>query len=247
MDILSEEEQWEALKRWFRQNGGFLVGVIVLSLLAVGGWRWWQSHTVGQAEAASNAYDTILQTFDAGKVEEALTQVEALRKDHPKSGYVLLADLAAVRVQVSRDELDKAEARLKQILSRPIDTQVKSLVELRLARVQSALGRHDQALATLGTADRGAHQSAFAEVRGDVTLVKGDKAGALREYEAARKILTAEDVAAGINEMLDLKISDLKAELPVAAATSPAPAASAPVVPAASAPVAPASAAASTK
>ncbi len=39
---------------------------------------------------------------------------------------------------------------------------------------------------TLGTADQGAFEGRFAEVRGDAYFAKGDKAAALREYRAAR-------------------------------------------------------------
>ena len=73
-------------------------------------------------------------------------------------------------------------------------------------------GQYDKALATLGTADMGRHQSAYLEARGDVLLAKGDQQGALAAYEAARKLLPESQAAvSGVGELLDLKISDLRA------------------------------------
>ena len=60
------------------------------------------------------------------------------------------------------------------------------MARLRLARVQVAQNHPDAALSTLGTADQGAFEGRFAEVRGDAYFAKGDKAAALREYRAAR-------------------------------------------------------------
>jgi len=238
VDLLSEEEQWENMRAWMRKNGAFLVGVVALSLLAVAGWRWWQGRVETSAVNANLAYEKILQSFDANQNDAALSQIEALRRDYPKSAYVTTADLAAVRVFVSRNELDKAEPRLKSVLDTTRDEQLKPIVRLRLARVQSALGRNDDALATLGTASQGAHEPAYAEARGDIRLAKGDKAGALREYEAARAALPAEGRGTGVDVLLDLKINDLRSEgVTVAAPTAAAPAAAAP----AATPAAPAS------
>lgn len=210
MDLLSEEEQTERLREWFRKNGAFMIGTVLAVLLALGGWRWWQGRAESGALEANAAYERILGTFDAGEIEPALSQIEALRESHPKSSYLTAADLAAVKVFVSRGEMDKAEARLKSVLGSLKDDKLRPIVTLRLARVQSALGRNDDALATLGTTDQGAFEAAFAEARGDVRLAKGDRDGALREYEAARTLMGPNASGAGVEVLLDLKISDLR-------------------------------------
>lgn len=212
MELLSEEEQWESLKRWLRENVPFILGLVAVGLLAMFGWRWWQGHTNTDALEASAQYQRILTTFDSGKVEDALSQVEALRTQHPKSGYVSSADLAAAKVFVLNNELDKAVQRLERVLKETPDEQLKPIAQLRLVRVQTAQGQYDKALATLGTQDRGRHQPAFLEARGDVLLAKGDSAGALAAYEAAKKALPESQAqVSGVGELLDLKINDLRA------------------------------------
>lgn len=225
MELLSEEEQWESLKRWLRENVPFILGLVALGLLGMFGWRWWQGHETTGALEASAQYQRILTTFDSGKVDDALSQVEALRKQHPKSGYVSTADLAAAKIFVINNDLEKAVQRLERVMNETPDEQLKPIARLRLVRVLTAQGQYDKALATLGTEDRGRHQPAYLEARGDVLLAKGDSAGALAAYESAKKALPESQAdVSGVGELLDLKINDLRAAAATATKTTEAPA-----------------------
>jgi predicted negative regulator of RcsB-dependent stress response len=94
------------------------------------------------------------------------------------------------------------------------------VARLRLARVQIAQQKSDDALATLNGVQPGAFGPRFHEVRGDADLAKGDKAGALAEYRAAR----AMDMGGGRDAtLLDLKISDLVADSAPLPASAKAP------------------------
>jgi predicted negative regulator of RcsB-dependent stress response len=226
VDLLSEEEQWEALKRWIRTNGPSVAAMVIAMLAAYFGWQWWQARDNQKALAANVAYDQILLTFDANKIDAALAQIESLRKQHPGSAYVTAADLAAARVFVARNELDNAAQRLQRVTNGTPDQQLRPIARLRLARVQSAQGKFDEALATLAAAGGTVHQAAYTETRGDILMAKGDRAGALKEYAVARQQLPQEDQGvAGVSELLDLKIDDLRASasaaVPVAATAAP--------------------------
>ena len=124
------------------------------------------------------------------------------------------ATLIAARVQVEANELDKAAASLKSVMDTATDEELKMVARMRLARVQSAQGKYDDALATLKVDDTGEFAPRFADTRGDVLLAKGDRAGALREYLAAR---TGENKGRVDTELLDLKIRDLGGTPPASA------------------------------
>lgn len=223
MELLSEEEQWERLKQWLRANVPSVLVLVALMLLAWFGWQWWKSRGDNEAIAAGVAYEKILATFDENKPAEALAQIEALRTEYPKSPYVGAADLMSVRVFVATNQLDKAIAALQRVATTATDEKLRPIAQLRLARVEAAQGKYDVALATLGTANLGVHEAARLEIRGDVLYAKGDHAGALKEYEAARVLLAA-DGDTGVAELLDLKIADLKSATPGTTAAAPAPA-----------------------
>jgi predicted negative regulator of RcsB-dependent stress response len=224
VELRSEEEQWESLKRWLRENVPFILGLVAVGLIVIFGWRWWQGHSDEEALEANVAYDQILLTLDSGKVEEGLAQLETLRKEHPKSGYVSAGDLAAAKVYVMANDLDKAVQRLERVMKESRDEQLRPIAQLRLARVLTAQGQYDKALSTLGAPPTGPHQSAFHEARGDVLFAKGDRAAALAEYEAAKNALPEAHAGVnGVGELLDLKINDLRAGGVATAAAAPAP------------------------
>lgn len=220
MDLLSEEEQWERLKAWLRTNGPSILGLTALMLIGWFGWKWWQGQVAQKSLDAGAIYENIQRSFDAGTPNEALALIETLRDEYPGSPYVDAADMLAVNVHVASNELDKAEERLRRVSTGAKDEQLRPVARLRLARVQSAKGQYDEALATLGTTDMGAHEPARLEVRGDVLYAKGEREEALASYRAARQLLPEGQLGeSGVGELLDLKIADL-AGAPVGAPAS---------------------------
>jgi predicted negative regulator of RcsB-dependent stress response len=207
---LSEKEQWEAIKGWFRENGLWIVAGIAVGALGIGGWRWWDSHLDQVGREASGKYEQMLMALGRGDRTEALVLLGDLEHNYSSSPYVDQAKLAAAGVYVNVNELDKANTELQAVIQHSKDPHLALLARLRLARVQIAQQKPDDALATLNGVEPGAFASRFHEVRGDANYAKGDKAGALTEYRAARGM----DMGSGVTDtsLLDLKISDLVAD-----------------------------------
>jgi predicted negative regulator of RcsB-dependent stress response len=224
VEELSEQEQWDQLKGWVRTNGPQVLVLVALMLLGWYGWKWWQGRGVAQAQAASAAYQGVLAKLDDNKMPEAIALIESMRSQYPKSPYVAAADLVAARAYVENNQLDKAAEVPQRVMNTATDEHLKPIARVRLARVQSAQGKYDAALATLGTVSLGEFEASRLEARGDILLAKGDHAGALAAYQAARKLTPsgADDDSSSTGsaaELLDLKISDLQGS---AAAAAPA-------------------------
>ncbi len=210
-EYLSEKEKWEALVASVRDNAPWIVAGLAIGALAVGGWRWWQSHTAQQALDATSRYEQILAAFDRNDQTHALTLIDELSRAHVHSPYVDLSNLAAARVFVETAELDRAAARLKTVMENSRDHELAQIARLRLARVQLSQGKPDEALATLGSGNEDAFAGPYHEARGDAYFAKGDNAGALKEYQAAR---TAGAGTSAENPVLNLKINDLSSPKP---------------------------------
>jgi predicted negative regulator of RcsB-dependent stress response len=132
-----------------------------------------------------------------------------MERDYSSSPYLDQAKLVVAKVYVENGELDKAASELQSVVQNSKDKDLALLARTRLARVQIAQKKFDDALATLNVSDTGAFAPIFHEVRGDAYHAKGNNAGALTEYRAARD----SDVAgAPDSQLLDLKIADLPAE-----------------------------------
>ena len=206
MSEYSEAEQMERAKGWLKTNGIWIIAGIAIGAGGLGAFRWYEERRNAQAETASARYEELVDAFARNDKARGMTLLDQLNREYAWTPYATLGTLIAARVQVEANELDKAAAGLKSVMDNAKDDELKMVARLRLARVQSALGKNDEALATLKIDDPGEFAPRLADTRGDVLLAKGDRDGALREYLAAR---TAENDGRVDIELLDLKIRDL--------------------------------------
>jgi predicted negative regulator of RcsB-dependent stress response len=202
----SEQEQWERAKAMLGELWIYIVGGLALGGAGLWGWNWNKERIEKRAVEASARYEEAIDAYTRNDKTRASQLVEQINRDYAATPYAALATLVAARSQVESNELDKAAAGLKSVMDTATDPELRVIARIRLARVQSAQGKHDDALATLNVAEPGEFAPRFADTRGDVLLAKGDREGALREYIAAR---TGGDEGAVDTELLDLKIRDL--------------------------------------
>jgi predicted negative regulator of RcsB-dependent stress response len=204
-EYLNEKEQWEQVLVWLREQGPWILAGVAITVAAFGGWRYWQSRVEQRDLAAATRYEQVIDAFGRDDVNGGFRLADDLVKTLPGTAYADQANLAAARIEVENKQLDQAAARLQQVLSSTKDAELALIARLRLARVQLAQGKADDALKTLDTAKPGAFAARFAEVRGDALLSKGDRDGALKAYREARGS-GASTLDTGL---LDLKIGEL--------------------------------------
>ncbi|MFZ5556379.1 MAG: YfgM family protein [Pseudomonadota bacterium] len=189
---LEEQEQIDALKAWWKDNGRLVilaVAAFVLSLGGVQGWRYWQAQ---QAQQAGAAYAGLEQALAGGDLGRARQGALALREAHPKSPYAARAALAAARLAVEKDDLDAARTELQWAAENAREESLRDTARLRLARVLLAQQRHDEALAALGGTVTPSFQALFADLRGDVLLAQGKPDAAREAYQQALEKSAAE-------------------------------------------------------
>ena len=153
-------------------------------------------------------------SVDAGDADASQKQFDLFIASHGQSAYGAPARLIFARLLVARNDLDRALVQVRTVADTATDLQLRQVAKLRMARLQTAMGKPDDALATLGSADVGSFQSAYAEARGDALQAKGDAAGALREYEAAKAARSASSATGAESDLLALKIHDLQEASP---------------------------------
>jgi predicted negative regulator of RcsB-dependent stress response len=208
-EYMSEKEQWEWLKSWLRDNSLWILGGIGIGALIVSGWFWWGQRTDRLALEAGAKYTQITDSLAKGDKARGLALTAELERDYGSSPYVDQARLLSARVAIDDGQLDKAVDILKSTMEKTKDGELALVARMRLARVQLAQNKPDEALATLAAVDPGAFKARFDEVRGDVLYAKGDKPGALAAYNAARQGVASQT---SDTQLLDLKIDDLVAD-----------------------------------
>jgi predicted negative regulator of RcsB-dependent stress response len=207
--LMSEREQWEALKRWLRENGPAIVAGVAVAALGLGGYRWWQAHENSSDLAAGALYERMEEAFGQGNRTEAFIALGDLERQYPSSPYADQARLASAKAFVEDGELGRAADQLREVMEHSTDSILRLIARLRLARVQIAQHQVTDALATLNGARPGALAPQYEEARGDAYFATGDKAAALAQYRLARAHEGSGGTSSGL---LDLKISDLAAD-----------------------------------
>jgi len=211
-EYLSERQQIDWLKSAVKEHAPWALAGLAIAIAGYFGYHQWQSWGTRQSETAAQKYESTLDALSRGDAEGAGRVVKELRDSYGRTPYGDLAALALARFDVEGGKLGDAAGLLESVIQNTRDADLATVVRLRLARVQRADGKADAALATLAAAPAGTSSPAFADIRGDILLDKGDKAGALAAW---REALASK--SPGVNrELIELKVAAL--EPPPAAA-----------------------------
>lgn len=214
----TEEEQVEALKGWWKENGrGILIGV-VLALGLGFGWQGWQKSQQLAAENASVLYQQMLQALaleEEQGAEPAKALAARLKDEHRGTTYAQFAALHLARLAVGDKQLSEAETELRWVLAMAsAGDDIHQAAQLRLARVLAARGESDEALAMLSGAVTD-FAASYALARGDILLELGREDEALVAYEAAASAI---EPGSPMPETLEDKIQFLTARIAAAPA-----------------------------
>lgn len=215
---LTEEQQVEALKQWWKENGMSVVIGLLIGFAALFGWNYWNDYRDEQGARASVIYQQLLTDLQANKAEAVQQQADSLRNEFSKTPYATLAAMAQARLAVEKGELDAAAAHLQWAMANTRQDQLQHTARLRLARVLIAAGKPDEVDNLLAKARPGAYAAAYAEVSGDAAVARGDLAAAREAYQ--RAMSTAGDDQQFSNAVR-LKLDDIAPPpgAPVATAT----------------------------
>ena len=186
-EYLTEEEQVERLKEWWRENGRSIIVGVVIGLGIFGGWQGWQGYRQQQAETGSAAYDRFARAARSADLDGTLAAESELRAAFDDSAYADFAELETARQLVTAGRLDEAAERLRRVQSVGANTALRSIAGLRLARVLIAQSKYDEAGAALGNVPA-AFAAEAAVLRGDAARLSGDAAAARSAYQEARKL-----------------------------------------------------------
>ena len=181
-EMRTEEEQVEALKRWWNENGKSLLAGIAIAILGVVGWNYYGDMQQQEAETASAYYQRLLGNASAsqmGATERSAIKQDAqtLKDEFSDGAYAQYAALMLAKVAVAENDLEKAETELRWLLSNAEESALVELANVRLAQVLQAQNRLDQALALVQDKND-AWQGRRLEVKGDILLAQGDQSGA---------------------------------------------------------------------
>jgi predicted negative regulator of RcsB-dependent stress response len=216
-EYLSDKEQLERLRQWWRENGWFLIGGVAIGLLAIYGYRQYFVYRDSQSEAAAALYAAVKQATDDSDTAAAETLYQELRADHPDHAYTYQAALLLARGELVSAP-DNAAEKLRFAMEGSNDPDLAMVARLRLARVLAYREQYDEALAVLAVESPGEFGGRINEIRGDIHAARGDTNAARTAYLEA---LVASGAELLDRSFLQMRLADLPAAAPAGAAAPP--------------------------
>ena len=202
----SEEEQVEAIKQWWKENGMSILAGVVIGISAIFGWRAWQTHTIQQAEAASTLYEQMISASRNNDIDNVRVYADRILAEYESTSYGLFANLMLAKLAAEDNDLSTAETHLRWVIDNSSQDEFDHIARLRLARVMIADGRLDEALTLLNITALNEFVSQYSELRGDIYLKQGKHEEAQAAYQTALVNSSATEETQAI---LQLKLDEL--------------------------------------
>lgn len=184
-DYLSDREQEEALRLWWRDNWRWIIGGIVLGIALLGGWYKWKDYREDRGVDAAKQYEAVQLAAEQRNAETTQKELDKLIADHDASPYAQQGRLLLAKLQIDAGKYDEAATVLRAVVDKSKDDELGYIAKLRLARILIQQGKHDEAVALLDVEKLGSFAGPAREIRGDAYVAKGDQNAARAEYAAA--------------------------------------------------------------
>ena len=212
-EFLSEREQLEVFRQWWRENGWYLVGGAGVALLGYFGWNQYQAREQTVAEQAAALYVELQQAVedDSPQVEQILAELKA---DHADSPYAHQGSLLIAQDVLISDPA-RATEELRRVMTTSSDAELSLVARLRLARVLAWRESYDEALTLLQVELPGQFAARISEIEGDIHAALGDASAARAAYERALAEPGWETLD---RNLLSIKLNDLEPVQTVSAA-----------------------------
>ncbi|GEA11818.1 tetratricopeptide repeat protein [Alteromonas sp. KUL49] len=195
----TEEQQVEAIKRFWKEHG---TAIIVGALLGLGGLYGWRAYSDSQneaKEAASVGYQEVVESFGE---DGTLAALDTFVAENTDSGYATIAGLLAAKQAVDESNFEAAAVQLQNVIATADNAPLKGVASLRLARVQIEMNQLENALSTLSTIADTSFDAEVSELKGDIYVRQS-------KFDDARLAYASALENNANNRLLQMKLDNL--------------------------------------
>ncbi|MGR9012392.1 MAG: YfgM family protein [Gammaproteobacteria bacterium] len=203
----TEEEQVEALKRWWKENSTSTIVGLVMGIVIILGWNYWQAHKKEQAIQESAIYDQLLKAVDDDKKDSVDKLAERMREQFKGSEYAAFSSLFQAKLKSEQGDFAAAKQILTTIAAEP-NKQLSNIAKIRLVRLMLATGEFEQGLQLINEVDAkeaASYSANYDELVGDLYVALDRLDEARTSYQNALR-------NGHQSPLLQFKIDDLTAQ-----------------------------------
>lgn len=201
----TEEQQVEAIKKWWHENFKMVVVAGLVGLTSIVGVQQWKQNSIVEANTASAEYDHLLGVLEADKKEVVKEQVNTLLTDYSDYPYAALSVMLEAKKMIDAGQLSEAEEKYQWVIAHSDVQSLQHISRIRLAVLMASQAKNEQALKILDVQE-GAFKGAYLEVKGDILVALKRVNEARSAYDQALQAFTAIGANA---QILKIKRNDL--------------------------------------
>ena len=205
---MTEAEQLDAIKKWWKRYSNVVTVVLSLILLAVSGYKYWNWHQDKVNQQASNAYEHLMLAFSNQDNKGIRSYANQLLKDYDQTIYADAARLTLAKLYAVRDKYAQALEELNYVATHSKMGTMQQVAKIRMARLFLAEKEYDKALSKLSQVESSAYVPVVNELRGDIFAAMGDYQQAIASYKKAISQVQTQGMG---NLFLEMKTNELAA------------------------------------
>ncbi|MEQ1532339.1 MAG: tetratricopeptide repeat protein [Sideroxydans sp.] len=205
---LHEQEQVDALKAWWKDNGKYVMGVLIVGLLAFAAMQFWKKHQSSQADDAAKLYVEVVKQATSNDAKRVGDAADALVSRFAGSAYAPRAQLLASQVSLQAKDVSRAKTQLLWVTEHANEVALQDAARLKLASVLLDEKKFEEALKQLDAAHPESFTGLYADLKGDVLSAMGKNAEARTAYQLA---LNKTDEKSMYRNLIQLKLDGLGA------------------------------------
>ncbi|HUW25002.1 MAG TPA: tetratricopeptide repeat protein [Gallionella sp.] len=206
---LQEQEQIDALKAWWKENGNQLLGALLVVMVAIGGWRGWQYYQHQQSNEAATLYAEFTRQLDSGDVKRVNDFAGIVMGQNAGSGYAPRAALLAAQVNEQVGEQARAKTQLHWVIDHAEEAGLKDVARLRLVAVLLDEKKYDDTQQLLEAKHPISFDGLYADLKGDVLSAQGKNTEAKSAYKLAYE---KTDAGSAYRDLIEMKMDAIGGE-----------------------------------
>lgn len=205
---MTEEEQIEALKKWWKKYSNTIIITFSIILLTLAGYKYWSWNRENTQLLASNTYEHMMLSFSNQESDKVKSYANKLVEDYSKTIYADVAHLTLAKQYIDKGDVTHGKKELKTVIDQGNTKAIKQIASIRMARVLLSEKKYNQALKQLEDVKYESFEPMINELRGDIYAATGKYPQA---YSAYKKAISAAQSQGIGNLFLELKTNELAA------------------------------------
>jgi predicted negative regulator of RcsB-dependent stress response len=206
-ELLSEKEQIQYMRDWWRENRFyiFIFGALVIG--GVAGKSAWETSVENDQLMASSLYESLAVKISENNLEAGIVIAEGIYADHNDSIYVDQARLAMAYFYMSQSRDEDAANELRQLITDSENHELALIGRMRLAKILLYQSKYQEVLDLLEGNIGHAFETKYSELIGDAYY-------GLEDYQSAEFAYMSSLQNTGAPQVIDaalvqMKINDL--------------------------------------